>query len=149
MDGSRDPIMTFQTVTIFGAFDGIHEGHLSFIREAKNFADRLVVIVARDQVILKLKGNLPMNDESTRIKSIMEIPEVDIAYLGDPNEGTYNILKEIKPDLIYLGYDQQGLFDSINKAIKKKIIKKVEIKFGQPYKPEKFKSSLLNKNERN
>lgn len=141
--------MNYKTVTIFGTFDGIHEGHLAFIHEAKSFADRLVVIVARDQTAEKLKGQKPINGESSRIKSIMDIPEVDIAYLGDPNEGTYNILKEVKPDLIYLGYDQQALFESINKAIKKKIIPKVEIKMGVAYKPEKFKSSILNKNERN
>ena len=92
---------------------------------------------------------MPVNDEAFRIKSIMDTPDIDIAYLGDPNEDTYNILKEVKPDLIFLGYDQQALFDSISKAIKKKIIPKIEIKTGEAYKPEKFKSSILNKNERN
>lgn len=149
MDGKGNTLMQSRTVTIFGTFDGIHDGHLAFIREAKNSGDRLVAIIARDQVVEKLKGQKPKNNEATRIKSIIEVPEVDIAYLGDPNEGTYNILKEVKPDLIYLGYDQQALFDSINKAIKKKVIPKIEIKFGEAYKPEKFKSSLLNKNERN
>ena len=103
------------------------------------------MIALWSRAYLVKNSRTPVNNEATRIRSIMDIPEVDIAYLGDLNEGTYNILKEVKPDLIYLGYDQQALFESINKAIKKKIIKKVEIKFGQPYKPEKFKSSILNK----
>lgn len=149
MDGKRNTIMNFKTVTIFGTFDGIHEGHLAFIRDAKNLGDRIVAIIARDQIVEKLKSKKPMNDESSRIKDIMEVPEVDIAYLGDPSSDTYNILKEIKPDLIYLGYDQQELLESLKKAMKNKIIPKIEIKIGEAYKPEKFKSSIINKNERN
>lgn len=149
MDGKRDTMMNFKTVAIFGTFDGMHEGHLAFIREVKNHGDRVVAIIARDQTVERLKGKKPLYNESSRIKNIMSIPEVDIAYLGDLNDGTYNAIKEIKPDLIYLGYDQQALFESLKKSIKKKIIPKIEIKIGEPYKPEKFKSSIINKNGRN
>ncbi|MEK7585813.1 MAG: adenylyltransferase/cytidyltransferase family protein [Patescibacteria group bacterium] len=137
--------MNSRTVAIFGVFDGIHEGHRHFIHEARGEGDRLVAIVARDSVVEKLKGSRPLHDEATRIESLLDVPEVDMAYLGDGDEGTYYVIKEVKPNIIYLGYDQEALSDSINKAIKKKILPKMEIKFGKPYKPKNFKSSIINK----
>ena len=43
--------MINKTIAIFGVFDGIHDGHLFFIREAKKQGNRLVAIVARDEVV--------------------------------------------------------------------------------------------------
>ncbi len=145
MDGKGNTIMTAKTVLIFGVFDGIHEGHRSFINEARTQGDRLVAVVARDAVVKKLKGKLPKNNESERIKSLIEVPDIDLVYLGDPDQGTYNIVKEIKPDVIYLGYDQQTLFDSISSAMSKGTLPDMELVYGKPHKPEVFKSSLINK----
>lgn len=137
--------MTAKTVLIFGVFDGIHEGHRSFINEAKRQGDRLVAVVARDSVVRKLKGKLPKNNEADRIKNLLKVPDIDLVYLGDPDQGTYNIVKEIKPNVIYLGYDQQTLFDSISNAISKGTLPDLELVYGKPHKPEVFKSSILNK----
>ena len=63
-----------RTVTIFGVFDGIHDGDLAFITEAKERGDKLVAVVARDEVVNKLKGKSPINNEASRIKSLLEIP---------------------------------------------------------------------------
>jgi FAD synthetase len=137
--------MTSKTVTIFGVFDGIHEGHWVFIEEAKKQGDRLVGIVARDSVVTDLKGKAPVHDEVSRIKNLLQIPEIDLVYLGDLEQGTYNIIKEIRPDVIYLGYDQKDLFTDLNSAMEKGILSKIDIVFGEPHKPEEFKSSILNK----
>ena len=138
--------MNTKTVAIFGVFDGIHDGHLSLINEARKEGDRLVAIVARDSEVEKIKGKLPRYDEASRIAFLLEIPELDTVYLGDLEQGTYKILNEIKPNVIYLGYDQQALEDSLNKAMKENILPQIEIKHGIAHKPEIFKSSLLNKN---
>ncbi len=134
-----------KTITIFGVFDGIHEGHLMFIHDAKREGDRLVAIVARDSEVKKLKDKSPEYSEAMRIKALIEVPEIDLVLLGDLEQGTYKVLKEVKPDIIYLGYDQQALSDNIYKAIKKKILPKIELKFGKSHKAEKFKSSIINK----
>jgi FAD synthetase len=139
--------MNDKTVTIFGAFDGIHEGHLEFIRQARTQGEKLVAVVARDSVVNKLKGRNPVNNEVDRIKALLEVPEIDIVLLGDEEEGTYKILKEIKPDLIYLGYDQQSLFDSINLAIQKGILPEIKMMYGTSHNPEVFKSSIINSNK--
>jgi FAD synthetase len=139
--------MTPRTVTIFGVFDGIHEGHLEFIKQAREHGKRLVAIVARDSVVEKLKGKAPLNTEEFRIKMLLEVPEIDSVLLGDIEEGTYHALKEIKPDVIYLGYDQQVLGKNLEKAFKDEVLPKTEIIFGKAYKPEIYHSSLLNTHE--
>ena len=136
--------MNPKTVVIFGVFDGIHEGHLSFIKEARTHGEQLVAIVARDESVLKLKGKLPIKDEAERIKALLEIPEVDLVLLGDLEVGSYKALKEVNPQIVFLGYDQQALFDNINEAVKKGILPELELIYGKAYQPEIFKSSLLN-----
>ena len=40
----------------FGSFDILHEGHKHYLQEAKSFGDYLVVIVARDENIIRFKA---------------------------------------------------------------------------------------------
>jgi FAD synthetase len=133
-----------KTVAIFGVFDGIHDGHLAFIHEARTHGEQLVAIVARDSVVLKLKGRLPVHDEVKRILMLLEVPEIDLVFLGDPDEGTYKTLKKVNPQVIFLGYDQQALFDSISMAMKEGFLSEMELIYGTPHKPETFKSSIIN-----
>jgi cytidyltransferase-like protein len=137
--------MSNKTVVIFGVFDGVHDGHLSFIREAKKQGNHLVAIVARDSVVEELKSKLPEYSEVERINALLEIPEIDLILLGDPKIGTYNILKEVKPNVVFLGYDQQALYENLNNAIKNGNFPEIEIVRGKPHKPEIFHSSILNK----
>lgn len=133
-----------KTVLIFGVFDGVHEGHRMFIRDAKLQGDVLVALVARDTVVESLKGKKPLHDEATRIEELLEVPEVDRAYLGDLQEGSYAMLKEVNPDILYLGYDQQALDSDLRHAMDEGRIPRIEIGMGAPYKPDVYKSSLLN-----
>ncbi len=139
--------MTSKTILIFGVFDGIHDGHRAFIGEARLLGERLVAIVARDESVSKLKGKPPLHTEADRIKFLLEIPEIDLVLLGDKDEGTYNVVKEIKPDIIFLGYDQQSLFDSISLSIEKGILPNIKLIYGNPHEPETLHSSIINKSE--
>lgn len=144
MDDKRNTVMNSRTVTIFGVFDGIHDGHRAFIAEARAHGEKLVAIVARDFEVEKLKGKTPQLDEVTRIKNLLEVPDIDQVFLGDAEQGTYKTVQEIKPDTIFLGYDQQALFDSISEAIEKGILPDVELVYGKPHKGDTLHSSLLN-----
>ncbi len=137
--------MINKTVVIFGVFDGIHEGHLAFIDEAKKEGNHLVAIVARDEIVKELKGKLPQHNEVERIKTLLEVEGIDLVLLGDPKIGTYNILKEVKPDVVFLGYDQKPLYENLTQTIKNGNFPDMEVIFGNPYKPEIFHSSILNK----
>jgi len=137
--------MINKTVVIFGVFDGIHEGHLSFINDAKKQGNHLVAIVARDDMIKELKGKLPKYNEVERINELLKIEEIDLVLLGDAKISTYNILKEVKPGVVFLGYDQDSLHKNLNQTIKNGNLPEMEIICGDPYKPEIFHSSILNK----
>ena len=43
-------------VMVFGTFDGIHDGHRHFLREAKKQGEELIVAVSKDEVVQKLKN---------------------------------------------------------------------------------------------
>jgi FAD synthetase len=104
-----------------GTFDILHPGHIYFLKEAKKLGDLLVVVVATDSTVRKLKHE-PVNPEQIRLDLIKELKIVDKAYLGYEND-IYEILKEIKPDIITLGYDQLHDEKSIEKELKKRNIK--------------------------
>ena len=136
--------MTNKTVIIFGVFDGIHDGHMSFIGQAKKEGNHLVAVVARDEVVKELKGRLPERYEVERINKLLEISDVDLVLLGDPERETYNTLKEVNPDTIFLGYDQNELKENIEKNIKNGKLPKMKVIRGKPFNPEIFHSSILN-----
>ncbi len=137
--------MNSKKILIFGVFDGIHEGHNHFINEAKTHGNHLVAIVARDSIVEKIKGKVPVENEVERIKNLLENKEVDLVLLGDAELGTYNVLREVAPDLIFLGYDQNELHKDLKNKMKSGYLKEVEIKVGAPYKGDELHSSILNK----
>jgi FAD synthetase len=104
-----------------GTFDILHLGHIYFLKEAKKLGDTLAVVVATDATVRKLKHE-PVNPEKIRLDLIKEIRIVDEAYLGREKD-MYDILKEIKPDIITLGYDQIHDENAIENELKKRNIK--------------------------
>jgi len=97
----------------FGTFDLLHPGHEDYFRQAKDAADELIVIVARDVTVLDVKGNLPRMNESERLFAVQEHPLVDEARLGHEDD-KYRVLEEIKPDVICLGYDQEAFTENLD-----------------------------------
>lgn len=90
---------------IFGTFDLFHPGHEFVLNEAMK-RGQVTVIVARDKNVEKIKGRLPEQTEEVRVRTIREqFPEVT-AVLGDARD-FLSPVRETKPDLILLGYDQK------------------------------------------
>jgi FAD synthetase len=147
MDDGKDslsPYMKSKKILIFGVFDGIHEGHLSFVSAAKKEGDQLIAVVARDTSVEEFKGRLPKYNEVDRIKTLLLVPEIDLVLLGDLEQGTYNVLKEVNPDVVFLGYDQHLLCDDLKNKIKSGYLNEMEIITAMPHKPEEFHSSIIN-----
>ncbi len=101
----REEQVKGKRVVATGVFDLLHPGHLDFLEQAKAMGDELVVVVARDATAVKLKHH-PVNKERLRRELIEALSMVDRAVLGYPNDH-FRIIKEIQPDVIVLGYDQQ------------------------------------------
>ena len=125
----------------FGSFDILHEGHKHYLIEAKSYG-HLIVIVARDENILRFKNQKPKHDENFRLEKIKELNFVDEAVLGH-KEDILQVLEEFKPDIICLGYDQSTIGEEKLKQELEKRNLKAEIIRCKPFKPEVFKSSKL------
>ena len=101
-----------------GTFDLLHMGHIYYLKEAKKLGDKLVVVVARDSTVRKLKHE-PITPEEMRLDIIKELKIVDEATLGHEDD-MYATVKEIKPDIIALGYDQVHDEKKIEQELKKR-----------------------------
>jgi FAD synthetase len=88
-----------------GVFDILHLGHLYFLKEAKKLGDELIVVVATDKTARQLK-HIPITPQEMRLEMVSELKPVDSAVLGYEDD-RYRIVKELKPDIIALGYDQK------------------------------------------
>ena len=91
-------------VVATGVFDLLHLGHLHFLEEAKKLGDELIVIVARDSTAKKRKHE-PITPEDMRVEMIAALKPVDRAVLGYEGD-MFRIIKEIMPDIIALGSNQ-------------------------------------------
>jgi len=130
-------------VMVFGTFDGIHKGHLNFLKQAEKYGDYLIVVVARDETVKRLKGKSPLQNEWERIRELKQCKVVDKIILGDKNN-PYTVLKKVKPEIICLGYDQKFFVKNLYDEIKKSKLK-TEIFRMRPYKPRQLHSSIINK----
>ena len=73
-------------VMLFGTFDILHKGHEFFLNEAKKLGDFLVVAVARDDTVRKVKKQQPLNDEKMRLGNLQKpgiADKVILGYSGD------------------------------------------------------------------
>ena len=101
-----------------GTFDLLHMGHIYYLREAKKLGDTLVVVVATDSTVQKLKHD-PITSQESRVNLIKELKMVDEVYLGHDDD-MYTIVQEIKPDIIALGFDQIHNDVTIKNELKKR-----------------------------
>ncbi len=129
-------------IMVFGVFDGVHKGHREFFREAKSHGDHLIVAVALDDVVRRLKGHLPKKDLAARMTHVQKEEFVDEVVAGDEELGTYKVIVGHKPDVIALGYDQKDLEEDLKKNLKK-FDWPVAIVIAGPHRPNRYHSSLL------
>lgn len=125
---------------VFGIFDGIHEGHRALFRQSKEYGEELIVIVGRDSACMQWKRRTPVHSEGERLSLILQEKLADGVVLGDEKQSTYNVLKDLNPDVICVGYDQDALFGDLEQWVKKKNIQLVRLK---PWHSEIYHNSKL------
>ncbi len=130
-------------IMVFGTFDGLHLGHLNFFKQAKKLAPKsfLIVSIARDKNVFKIKGKYPSKGERARMLLVKKCGLVDLVVSSGLNNHIPHIVKA-RPDIIALGYDQDAYVKDLKKDLKKKgiIVKVVRLK---PYKENVYKNYLL------
>lgn len=112
-------------ILVGGTFDIIHIGHIRFLNAAKKLAKnaKLIVIIARDKNVKRIKGREPIFDEKERMEIVKNLKPVDEVVLGNEQGSLFDIIETIKPDIIALGYDQKISEDDLRLWMKRKNIK--------------------------
>jgi FAD synthetase len=115
-----------KVVLASGVFDLLHLGHVRFLEEAKKAGGRnaeLVVIIARDSTVEKRKGEKPIMPENQRCALVESLKVVDCAILGFKDFDMGKVIEKLKPDVIAVGYDQEGVEGSLRKYIEERGLK--------------------------
>ena len=107
-----------------GVFDLLHAGHVYYLEKAREMGDELVV-VARDSTVRKQKHE-PITSEEMRRSLVEALKPVDKAVLGKEGD-MYDIVRELKPDIIAIGYDQPYDAEVIRNELDKRGLK-VEVR---------------------
>lgn len=130
-------------IMIFGTFDVLHLGHIHFFKQARKLAKNpyLIVSIARDTNVIRIKKVKPYHSERDRKALIEELKIVDKVILGDKNNYLKHIITE-KPDIIALGYDQFTYTEKLEEDLLKNKLK-TKIKRLKEFKPSIYKSSHI------
>jgi len=142
-------------ILIAGTFDLFHKGHEAFITSAlQNVTENseFHVIIAKDINVQKIKSKKPEDSENIRQKNIINFLKIltkntvnkcknikTFVHIGDETD-FLKIPKQINPDIICFGYDQQ-----IPNKLKFQFTN-CEFKTMKSYFPEKYKTSKMLKN---
>ena len=79
----------------------------------------MVVVVARDETVLDRKGRRPVLPEYERRKLVQALRVVDRAILGHKRLDLLGVLREVKPKMVTIGYDQSQIRRSVQRVIDK------------------------------
>ena len=94
-----------------GCFDILHFGHVTYLNDAKDHCDRLIMGLNKDSSISILKGpERPVHNEQSRASVIAALGSIDTVVLfGAEKEGDDNtacaLLDTLKPDIYFKGGD--------------------------------------------
>jgi len=103
LDLKKSP--TKKIVLAGGVFDIIHPGHIHTLNAAKALGGVLVVAIATDKTAEKMKKRSPLHNQELRRELVSCLSMVDMAIVGHEDD-IFQTVKEVKPNIIVLGYDQ-------------------------------------------
>lgn len=91
-----------------GCFDLLHLGHIVYLSKAADLGDILIIGLNSDKSVQKLKGSgRPIQDQISRKTQLAAITFVNAVVLFD-EETPYNLINEIKPDILVKGGDYKA-----------------------------------------
>ncbi len=102
-----------------GCFDIIHVGHVRYLTEAKKLGDILVIGLNSDNSVSRIKPGRPVIPQEQRAEVLSALYMIDYITLFD-EDTPYELIKEIKPDVLVKGADWD-----IKNIVGSDIVKKV------------------------
>lgn len=131
----------FSKGLVFGAFDGLHEGHLALLQQARAHASSLVAALATDETIRNFKKVTPRESFDLR-KQKLESSGLISHVCESVANNDYQCIRLEKPDCILLGYDQHALRDHLLTWLKQHKMD-LPVIMLEAHEPTTYKSSLL------
>jgi len=90
-----------------GCFDILHQGHVSYLQQAKSLGERLIVAVNSDNSVRGLKGDgRPFNDLQSRMGVLSALACVDWVVAFD-EQTPQKLICSVLPDILVKGGDYQ------------------------------------------
>ena len=108
-----------------GVFDLIHTGHISYLQQARSMGDELVVVVACDDTVRRNKHE-PITPDTMRVRIVESLKPVDIAVIGKHRD-MFNTVRELDPDIIVLGFDQNFNEVELRESLKKEGLDHIQV----------------------
>lgn len=88
-----------------GCFDILHRGHATYLNEARNLGDCLIIGLNSDNSVRRLKGNeRPINNETDRQYLLGQLRSVNFVEIFE-DDTPLNLIKKIKPSILVKGGD--------------------------------------------
>lgn len=101
----NEDIRQAKTVFTNGCFDILHKGHVEYLKKSKELGSKLIIGLNSDDSVRKLKGtDRPINSQEDRKAILESLDCVDEVIIFD-EETPYELIKQIKPDIITKGGD--------------------------------------------
>ena len=88
-----------------GSMDLLHAGHCIMLKEVKAQCDYLIVGLHTDPTIDRKEKNKPIETVEERYIRLEACKYVDRTITYDTEIDLYNLLKELKPDIRFMGED--------------------------------------------
>lgn len=113
-------------------------------RQARSLSQEphLIVSIARDVNVARIKGAHPRKSEVERAAVVHECPLADEVVLSDEH-GYIAHIRQVAPDIIALGYDQRGEYVEKLEADLREAGVSASITRLESYMPEVYKTSKL------
>ncbi len=126
----------YKSGVVFGVFDLFHSGHQYFLTQSRSKCEKLIVVVTPDSIVREFKGKDPIDSFEKRMRAVQEFGNDYVVVAGDSHAGSWNIFSLYPPDVVFLGYDQQGIASELEKL-------HVPYVYIDAYKKEQYKTSKL------
>ena len=131
-------------VLFTGTFDIIHPGHHALFRQVRKHGDFLVIVVARDATVKKVKGYAPYFSELERVDNLKNLHIARRVLLGNRGD-KLKIVEALKPDVICLGYDQKIFTSKLKSNLQRRGLSPKIVRL-KSFRPTHHKTGLLHKN---
>jgi glycerol-3-phosphate cytidylyltransferase len=92
----------------FSTFDLLHAGHIAMLAEVKNHCDYLICGLQTDPTIDRPDKNKPVQTLDEREIQLKSNRYVDFYFIYDTEQSLYQSLKDLQPNVRFLGDDYIG-----------------------------------------